>query len=333
MKWPLQQAKTYNNETEEHMGWTRVKFSRSAYLHFTRLSDQKFVEAHWLANQIRPLYENHDDLNHPFRVMDVGTGEGQFIAEILNKLGKLRKGKFHRFISATLIEPDRGFNPILEKLSLQLQSSISCEILINTSTLEAWLDRHMLERFDLILFSHVLYYFDSTTLEQVILKCLERLRPQGIICLIVCHTDSWLAEFRNHLVKMNPAHAIHPFITHNPVLELLSNKGISWHCSDVRSKLIYKGRLENKNASFQKEGVTIEEVLSFLVKVRASVIRKAISQPNFNQLFDPIRLYNRIELKDACIFIESAKSAGRTELGQWNAPSELKPEPVPYQTV
>ena len=284
--------------------WSPVQFSSSQYCDFLRSSNQKKVAGHWLANLVKSTCKSQTDLN----ILDLGAGDGRLISAFIDELELLEKNKVSSTTLATLVEPEGELKFFLISLRDRFQSCVHTNLSVYISTAESWLDKHHDEQFDLILLMHVIYYLDPATAERIILNCLKILKPNGIICLSVCHSESWLADFRTYFIKQDPNSAYSNFLTHRPVLNFLTARGISWQCHEVKSNLCLKVRSQKKSNTSQHINITRAEILSFLTKIRADFLHQTSVLKQIDEKIESTKPHSEIVLTDAFICITKAQT-------------------------
>jgi len=136
---------------------------------------------------------------HVSKALDVGPGPGLITEPVYQRCQEL-----------TLIEPLAEYVPVLQ------EKFPSATILT-----QSFLDFSTNEKFDIILCSHVLYYFNNSTLKIALDKLINLLSTSGILIIILLDCDYLLQYFKptiGHLFGVN-------FININTILHFLSERG------------------------------------------------------------------------------------------------------------
>lgn len=146
----------------------------------SKLFYQDTGEKRVLRKKLSQLLDGRTFLNG----LDVGPGPGLITQPL-----------YDRCQSLTLVE----LLPIYEKML--------CKKFPNANVLiESISDFSPKNKFDIILCSHVLYYFDKQSIDSVLTKLITSLNPEGILILILLDCDFILQYFNdklNHLFGVN----------------------------------------------------------------------------------------------------------------------------------
>ena len=154
--------------------------SENLHVKLSKLFYQDTNEKRVLRKKLSQLLDGRTFLNG----LDVGPGPGLITQPL-----------YDRCQSLTLVELLPVYEQILNK------KFPNSNVLI-----ESFSDFHPKNKFDIILCSHVLYYFDKQSIDSVLKKLITSLNPEGILILILLDCDFILQYFNdklNHLFGVN----------------------------------------------------------------------------------------------------------------------------------
>lgn len=142
----------------------------------------------WLGSQIAAELRKRTAHGRRVRVLDVGTGEGVILREVLHIL-KQNPEIAKSPMAVTCIEPERLYRSAMESLEADLRAShIDCAYY--SGTLQQYLEESDNERFDVVTATHTMYHFARASWATVIDGLLSRLGDSGIAVIQLVSRDS-----------------------------------------------------------------------------------------------------------------------------------------------
>lgn len=141
---------------------------------FLRYSDEKEQSAVKLATVF------HEKVNGPSRILDIGTGNGEYLELALSKIDS----KALNETTLTLVEPS-------DDLAVQLINRFSKllspnRVKIINSDLQTFKSD---DTFDIVLMSHLFYHIPRNTWAQELSKALSLLKKDGILIIVLREKD------------------------------------------------------------------------------------------------------------------------------------------------
>ena len=145
-----------------------------------------------ISDYVRNRLEDHD--HSPFRVLGVGSGEGDNDLAFLQILSKLHRGKGKPLVLERVIEPDiQMLETFRNKAEQSRANAVKFEWLATTFQEYAEQKEDDDVKFDVVHFFHSLYY---AGLESALEHCYEKeLGTQGIILCIIQREDSAFVKY------------------------------------------------------------------------------------------------------------------------------------------
>lgn len=142
----------------------------------------------WLGSQIAAELAKRAKHGRRLRVLDVGTGEGVILRQVLHVL-KQSPEVAKSPMSVTCIEPERLYRSAMESLQEDLHASrIDCTYY--SGTLEQYLEESGNERFDVVTATHTMYHFARSFWTAVIDGLQSRLGDSGIAVIQLVSRES-----------------------------------------------------------------------------------------------------------------------------------------------
>lgn len=141
---------------------------------FLRYSDEKEKSADKLATVLRTK------LNKSSRILDVGTGSGEYLKLALSKIDP----KTVKEITLTLVEPSNDFTVQLTDKFANLLPAHKLKV-VNSDLQNLKGD----DQFDVILMSHLFYHIPRDLWTQELLKALSMLKKGGVLILVLREKD------------------------------------------------------------------------------------------------------------------------------------------------
>lgn len=142
----------------------------------------------WLGSQIAAELAKRAEQGRRVRVLDVGTGEGVILRQMLQVL-KQNREVAKSPVSVTCIEPERLYRSAMESLQEDLRAScIDCTYY--SGTLERYLEESGNERFHVATATHTMYHFARSSWTAVVDGLQSRLGDSGIAVIQIVSRDS-----------------------------------------------------------------------------------------------------------------------------------------------
>lgn len=151
----------------------RNKRDETPFETFLRYTDEKEKSATLLANILQ------DNLVEDPKILDIGTGNGEYLSLALSKLKDLGK------IQLTLVEPS---DDLVKQLRARFKELVpASDLKVIQSNLE---DLASDELFDVILMSHLFYHVPRPLWAEQLAKALSFLKPGGILLVVLREKDA-----------------------------------------------------------------------------------------------------------------------------------------------
>ncbi len=134
-----------------------------------RHSTQKPILAVELADRLSRL-----DGGNKLAILDIGSSKGTLIAMLA---GRLTRGGFDKRIQFSLLEPDESSVQNLRLYAEAIQDGSGGRV--SSDVIQSGWEEFRPEKYDAIICSHVIYHFDPRRFQELFLKMVSALKPEG----------------------------------------------------------------------------------------------------------------------------------------------------------